>query len=151
MDGEGNTHQDHIRRQVKKGSEKSDGTGGLESEDASLGSKSATKEKGGSITTIIDYPNPMDVLLGRGKPYQEYSGNIKWFAIMEQWRSRYEASARGQKWAISQEVIGQVRANGGRFLERENDVGGWVEVSDEKARLKISHGFRHQMRRQSSC
>lgn len=89
-------------------------------------------------------PRCSDVLLGRGRPYQEFPGNAKLAEIIDDHREAYQQPQRKlRKTAISNEVLKIIKLSNGRFLKKhESDEGIWVEVSDEIARDKISHSFR---------
>jgi hypothetical protein len=98
--------------------------------------------------TIILYPLANDVLLGRGRPFQEFPGNVHMAEIVDAYREEYESVGKLQKTAISSKVVQLIReSKGGRFLKK--DGGRWVEVTDDVARLKASHGFRTKTRRNS--
>jgi hypothetical protein len=40
-----------------------------------------------------DYPSPQDILLGKGKPYQDFRGNVCLWEIIEYNRSLHQTSA----------------------------------------------------------
>ena len=92
--------------------------------------------------TDVIIPNPKDVLLGRGRPYQEFPGNIALANELDARREAYKGKKenRAAKTNISTQIVKHITANGGRFLQKVNDR--WVVVPDIKAREKIAHGFR---------
>ena len=95
----------------------------------------------------IAYPSSNDVLLGRGRPYHEFPGNVRLAQILEEYRDRYQkASTRKDKTAMSNMIVNMIREKwDGRFLtrlEKSDDDCGWFEVSDSVAKEKVSHGFR---------
>lgn len=92
--------------------------------------------------TDVIIPNPKDVLLGRGRPYQEFPGNIALANELDAQREAYKGKKdrRAAKTNISTQIVKHITANGGRFLQKVNDR--WVVVPDIKAREKIAHGFR---------
>ena len=98
---------------------------------------------------IIEFPTSQDILLGRGRPYQEYPGNLALSEIIEQHRQRYQLANRFEKTCISKMVVQIVKEQrGARFLQRAGeDSKEWEEVSDSVAREKVSHGFRTKTRR----
>jgi hypothetical protein len=55
----------------------------------------------------------------------------------------YDQGDRGVKYAIMASIVHLLKEEGGRFL-KETENGGWVEVDEATARLKISHAFRSQ-------
>jgi hypothetical protein len=91
-------------------------------------------------------PHPNDVLLGRGRPFQLFPGNLALTDTINIYRTRYVASKKMDKKIITSEIVGNIRNSGGRFLKRANDDNhsdvDWVEVDFETARLKVSHSFR---------
>jgi hypothetical protein len=98
----------------------------------------------------IDHPRSADVVLGRGRPFQEFPGNVRLAFLIEQQRQVYQALDRLNKTALSLEIVKLVKNTGGRFLKRcEDDIGGWIEVADDVARDKVSHGFRTKTKRKS--
>jgi hypothetical protein len=89
----------------------------------------------------IHYPLPHDVLLGRGRPYQEYAGNQRLAMVVELHRGKYQQAAkRFEKTCTSLDVVKSIQESNGRFLHRTPE--GWEEVSDLVARDKVSHSFR---------
>jgi hypothetical protein len=100
-----------------------------------------------NFTASIVNPTELDVILGRGRPFQEFPGNLRWAEIIDEKLGRYQDMKIGEKWLISDEVIRRIRYMGGRFLKRTKDQEGWVIVSDILAREKTSQGFRTHIRR----
>jgi hypothetical protein len=96
-------------------------------------------------------PGKYDVFLGRGRPYQEYEGNLRLADVIDENRSRYQAGGRGQKSIISEELVKKTQEVGGRFLKKTEDGRSWVEVSNEVARDKVGHGFRTKTRRSDNA
>jgi hypothetical protein len=90
-------------------------------------------------------PLPQDVLLGRGRPYQEFPGNIHLGRIVDLYRDRYkQTTERLEKTVISMEVVQRIQASGGRFLQRK--AGGWEIADDIVPREKISQVLRLKAR-----
>mmetsp|Transcript_4589 Transcript_4589/g.10014 ORF Transcript_4589/g.10014 Transcript_4589/m.10014 type:complete len:213 (+) Transcript_4589:1524-2162(+) len=89
-------------------------------------------------------PRPNDVLLGRGRPFQLYSGNLALTATIDRYRSEYTSSKKMHKKAITAQVVNNILLSGGCFLKKANNENGidWEEVDFETARLKVSHSFR---------
>eukprot|EP00536_Pseudo-nitzschia_multiseries_P011546 jgi/Psemu1/308325/fgenesh1_kg.400_\ len=91
-------------------------------------------------------PQPNDVLLGRGRPFQLYSGNLALTATIDRYRTEYTSSKKMHKKAITAEIVSNILLSGGRFLKKVNsdrDTGiDWEVVDFETARLKVSHSFR---------
>ena len=95
-------------------------------------------------------PRPNDVLLGRGRPFQLYSGNLALVAKIDQNRARYTKAKKMDKKIITSEIVQSICDDGVRFLKKVNNEMGngvdWEEVDFETARLKVSHGFRTNSR-----
>jgi hypothetical protein len=90
----------------------------------------------------IDVPTSQDVLLGRGRPFQLYSGNQKLAVLIDTNKERHDRSRKhGGKGAICDEVIQIVKESGGRFLKRNADGDGWDEVDHKATRDKVGHGY----------
>lgn len=89
----------------------------------------------------IHVPGNYDVLLGRGKPLQKYSGNLNYHYVIETYHDLYEAAAKGRKAELAMEIVKKIKAQGGRFL-KQDDVG-WASITDEAARAKVGHTFRN--------
>jgi hypothetical protein len=96
---------------------------------------------------MIDFPSQMDVLLGRGRPYHEFAGNLRLSSVIDMHREAYAVGNRFKKTAISVEVVQIIKSMNGRFLKRGEDGYGWVEVPEDVARVKISHSFRTKKRK----
>jgi hypothetical protein len=104
--------------------------------------------------TVVDQRNPSttyasrniivpkndDVLLGRGRPFQEHAGNMRCNYVIVETMEQYEAASRNDKTTIARNVLEKIKEYGGRFLKQNNRV--WEEVDDVEALRKISHSFR---------
>jgi hypothetical protein len=71
------------------------------------------KWKGGFV---ISKPSKNDVLLGRGKPRQNWAGNQFMLALCDTYRERYHSVERIEKNQIIDEVKSIIKSKGGRFL-----------------------------------
>mmetsp|Transcript_5212 Transcript_5212/g.15226 ORF Transcript_5212/g.15226 Transcript_5212/m.15226 type:complete len:571 (+) Transcript_5212:512-2224(+) len=92
----------------------------------------------------ISVPKLQDVLLGRGRPYREYPGNIMLRDIVHEVQRDYDKMNKNQKTALTTIILTKVKASGGRFLSRaDNEDLGWVSVDDEVARTKVAQSFRN--------
>jgi hypothetical protein len=94
----------------------------------------------------IDVPTTVDVLLGRGKPFQSHPGNQRMLRIIDEHRTRYLQADRSDKHDIIVEIIGAIRGSGGRFLRRVDYEHYWIEVSQSIAYRKVGHAFRSKAR-----
>lgn len=92
-------------------------------------------------TGIIMHPSEIDVLCGRGRPYQDFPGNLQVGRIVDQHVPQYlETHERLAKTMIAIGIVKSVRNYGGRFLTR-TEVG-WELATDKVARGKISQALR---------
>ena len=57
-----------------------------------------------------------------------------------------EATCRHEKIHVSQRVVVAVYDLQGRFLKYEDDLQGWVEVSERAARTKVCQAFHYRRR-----
>jgi hypothetical protein len=97
----------------------------------------------------IDTPSSVDILLGRGKPFQSHLGNQRMLRIVDACRERYLKSERKEKHTIVEDVIAAIMEIGGRFLSRVDYENYWVEVNHSIAYRKVGHAFRSKARRSS--
>jgi hypothetical protein len=88
----------------------------------------------------IVVPKNADVLLGRGRPFQEHTGNMRCNFVVMAAMEEYERVSRNDKTGIARDVIAKIKDYGGRFLKQNDGV--WEEVDDSEALRKISHSFR---------
>jgi len=92
-------------------------------------------------------PTEFDILFGRGKSFQNHSGNVWLRGLVDENLERYDAASKREKTAIANDILETVHERTGRFLKRDSDV--WQEVDDSTARYKISHMFRGRRQRPS--
>lgn len=93
------------------------------------------------------HPNPNDVLMGRGKPFREWSGNMRLAKIVSLHALRYSESTkeRIEKTVIAMQIVHMIENDdGGRFLQRKMD--GWEVVEDAVAKEKVSQALRTEAR-----
>lgn len=113
--------------------------------------KANKKKKVLNPKDIIKTPNVHDVLLGRGKPFQNHDGNQSMLRIVDMYRKRYHESERAFKHEIIEEVLDIIKNKGGRFLERIDDFekSYWNQVPHRMSYRKVGHAFRSNARRAS--
>jgi hypothetical protein len=94
---------------------------------------------------VIFYPRPADVLIGRGRPYQEYPGNQRFGRLIDANLDLYhKCSDRFGKTCLSMDIAKTVQDYGGRFIERTKS-GTWKVIDDVVAREKTAIGFRSRV------
>lgn len=101
---------------------------------------------------LITALNPNDVLHGRGTGFNEYEGNIRFRAIVEEHKQEYiRCGKRDEKKKIATRVFDRISQSGGRFLRRTNrklyrervvKEGAWIEVKKEVALEKCKQALR---------
>jgi len=97
---------------------------------------------------MVHEPTSLDVLCGRGRPFQNHSGNIRMRSIIKSHRNRYINSPHQEKFAIVIELVENVKRSSempARFLRRvgNGESSCWVEVDDCTAYDKVSHVLRN--------
>jgi hypothetical protein len=92
-------------------------------------------------------PGKNDVLLRRGRPFQEWHGNLQLAKTVAMHRKEYGNADRAKKTAVSKDVLSIVKSCDGRFLQQDKATGEWEPVSDAAAREKVSSGFRSRKER----
>lgn len=101
---------------------------------------------------MILFPKSNDVLLGRGRPYQDFPGNLRLAAIVDEHRTEYKALSKRDKPIYTDRIVRIIKEEyHGRFLKKATplesssnsmDFFHWVEVDDEIAKDKVGHSFR---------
>jgi hypothetical protein len=94
----------------------------------------------GAIFYGIDLPTRNDVLFGKGKPYQQHSGNLRLRSLVELRIAEYSMAKKSEKSMHIRDVVQVIKNTSDRFL-KEDIYGWWVEVSDSEAREKVSKTF----------
>ena len=98
----------------------------------------------------VNAPSPVDILLGRGKPFHNHNGNQRMLEIVDEHRPRYLKADRKDKHVIIEHILSAIRAYGGRFLSRVDYENYWVEVSHAIAYRKVGHAFRSKARKKTA-
>jgi hypothetical protein len=90
-------------------------------------------------------PRPHDILFGMKNKY--HPGNIRFHDFVSKNAEVYEATAgRHEKIQFAQKMLHHLKATGSRFLTLDCSSMEWIEVSDTKARNKLSKRIRDQRR-----
>jgi hypothetical protein len=87
---------------------------------------------------LIWIPSTFDVLLGRGRTRlmgMNRQGSLTLRNLIWQYHSIYNSKSRGKKKSVTLNIINEINKHG-RFLKEESF--GWVEISEEVARHKVS-------------
>eukprot|EP00977_Amphora_coffeiformis_P028916 scaffold37869_cov229-Amphora_coffeaeformis.AAC.3 len=108
----------------------------------------ASETKARTTEEVILHPNPDDVLMGRGAPSTDFTGNLRFRELVKERRNDYvNAKRRKDKQGVAGEIIATVKNRGGRFLQRietyrkTGPTGGtkkvtiWEPVEDRKTLL----------------
>ena len=89
----------------------------------------------------IELPDSEDVLLGRGRVFQDHPGSMKLRNMVLLRMEEYRVGSKTTKSQIVQQVTLAMKEQGSRFLKRD-DIGWWTEVSDAAAVEKVGSSFR---------
>ena len=92
------------------------------------------------------YPTSKDVLMGRGRPFITWPGNVRLPQRVSPYLDQYVdmKDIFSGKAAIVLEVLDEIQLEGGRFLKRNS--GYWEIADDQKAKEKVSQIFRAEIR-----
>merc|ERR1711935_1002192 len=118
-------------------------------EDITIRSPKRQRKEQPKVKSIILVPSDVDILLGRGKPFQNHVGNQQMLNLVDKYRQRYHQTERKEKHDIIEKVMGIISGSGGRFLRRVDYENCWVEVSHTIAYRKVGHAFRSKVRKTS--
>jgi hypothetical protein len=92
---------------------------------------------------------PFDVILGRGRTHLHHPGNMRMKTLVRAAKPRYKkaVTTRNEKTRITQEIVQAIQTSGdqpGRFLRHDESTGGWTQVDDEVARVKVGNAIRYK-------
>lgn len=118
--------------------------------DASSGSES-TGNSIFSTTTATRTPTvrPTDVLLGRGKGYQNHPGNIQFRECLQDYCDNYDEAHRHKRRRIARDVAQILTETGVRFLKLNGNME-WIESDHVTVEDKITQLFR-TLRKNKRC
>jgi hypothetical protein len=98
-----------------------------------------------SMAGITAFATRNDVLLGRGRPYQEFPGNQRLIELVNGEVERYrECKHLFEKTRVLLDVIAIVHGSGGHFLKRRTE--GWEIAGDEMTMEKVRKTFLTRLR-----
>ena len=125
---------------------------------------SAKHKKNYNVGDLVEVATDIDVLLGRGVPYQSHPGNMKLSKLIEESEEKFNKASKFDKTVITWELVKVVQDEyGGRFLERDSDGdssatavvpassgegGAWKVCTNEAARAKVAVGLRSRLKMQ---
>jgi hypothetical protein len=94
----------------------------------------------------IAIPNPEDILLGRGKPYQHHPGNEAMRRLVELHKDRYNTLPRDKRGVVTNALMGQLRGMGARFLKRDDatKTSAWQVAKSSEVYEKLCHALRQR-------
>mmetsp|Transcript_698 Transcript_698/g.1258 ORF Transcript_698/g.1258 Transcript_698/m.1258 type:complete len:507 (-) Transcript_698:1067-2587(-) len=90
-------------------------------------------------------PAIIDVVLGRGRWFQYFPGNISFREFLEERDVEYNEASRTDKVNMTKSIVAELRASGRRFLKLERNQRGsdmWIEVGDKEIYKKVSQCYR---------
>ena len=92
----------------------------------------------------IPAPHANDVLCGRGGGTNNHAGNEKFRDLVNEKKRLYLNSSKREKPLVSKSIVESVRAQrpSGRFLQKDDKIGLWYDIGDQKAREKTSQALR---------
>jgi len=91
----------------------------------------------------IECPKQNDILFGRGWPKMGHPGNVLFRNLIQTRLEDYNNSrSKGEKTTMAYSIVLELKENRARFLREDEINGGWIEVSNELARKKVSIAFR---------
>ena len=98
-------------------------------------------------TGLVEYPTWHDIICGRGKPFQTFSGNLDFAKVIDVYRDEYQNSKEHlDKMVISTNILHQVQASGCRFLKKQPKHGCWELATDAVAREKVCQALRTKVK-----
>lgn len=95
---------------------------------------------------IFKDPNEQDVIMGRGRKSYNHSGNTRFREMVKGLKPTYNKLQKREKTNCSIKLVCMVHANGGQFLNKDDERGLWYEVEFGQARRKASQALREQDR-----
>jgi len=94
--------------------------------------------------TIIKTPGRRDILCGRGKPFQNHSGNVWMRRLVAKRKAGYDATPRNSKGRVTFALINDMHRMGGRFLRplayKKRRL--WAVADTAVVFEKVAHSFR---------
>ena len=94
-------------------------------------------------------PEPDDILCGQPKTFAAHPGNVRYQEIIAREADQYDqATTKQARMDTTRRIVTDLRANHqARFLQL-NASAKWYELTDVKARDKVSHALRQYLKKQ---
>eukprot|EP00980_Cylindrotheca_fusiformis_P006080 scaffold1308_cov93-Cylindrotheca_fusiformis.AAC.5 len=109
--------------------------------------KEAYLSKYPPIEGAVVLPSNYDVLWGRGKLILRHPGNHLLHELVDAYFDQYNQLSKTGRTNLADQIVAVVHGFSGRFMKMDNESGMWVEVSEQDAREKVTHRFRHSRER----
>jgi predicted ATPase len=89
-------------------------------------------------------PTENDVVLAESMLVENHPGNEQFLRIVRERLEEYDVKPRLEKPMVAVDILNQWRAQGRRFLKKDEKTGQWQDIGDKKARQKISKALQTQ-------
>lgn len=106
---------------------------------------------------VVDEPQAVDVLCGRGGKVNKHPGNIMFRKVVAFNKSYYQSVHKRNRILVSQSIVQAITNHGGRFLINSNkgkknkDVIYWEPIDFKKAVQKTSQALREFKKDDEDC
>uniref|UniRef100_A0A7S3DQD2 DUF6824 domain-containing protein n=1 Tax=Entomoneis paludosa TaxID=265537 RepID=A0A7S3DQD2_9STRA len=90
----------------------------------------------------IETPEDTDVLSGRGNFVNYHPGNLMFRELVQKHKLAYVACPKPQKSGFAELIVADLRAQGARFLCRNESTKLWHDIGDKKALMKTRQALR---------
>jgi hypothetical protein len=110
-----------------------------------VGTSKASVYNESQILPVGFRPSAKDILLGRGKAFNNHVGNRRFrVAIAMNLRPYVESSTKTEKSLCVQRILQAIRTASptGGFVKKDSKTGSWITVTDTEACQKIGHALR---------
>lgn len=98
---------------------------------------------GSCVFDRVDLPSLKDVLLAKGRPYQNHPGNLEYLLLVNKSLREYDhAKSRKDKRRVVQMLVASMKEKSARFLTKDKD-GWWVETPEKELYDKVVKAFSH--------
>lgn len=92
---------------------------------------------------IVNCPGSRDVIFRKGPTYKNNPGNMYFRELIEATQEQHTKASRKEKCNIIWDIVEQIEAHNGRFLDWNQSKGLWMVARDrEKIRNKVAASFK---------